>query len=107
MGEEPPPRELNPLPKEVTKLGRHRLAIRWRPSRAPAKAAGALLTILSVGPPEIARQIVEREAVRHAGSGVTIETAVVAGEPTAAIVEAKMQLSLDSCVHPCFTSTRR
>jgi nucleotide-binding universal stress UspA family protein len=53
-----------------------------------AKTAGALLTILSVGPLEIARQIVEREAVRHAGSGVKIDTAVVAGEPTAALVEA-------------------
>jgi nucleotide-binding universal stress UspA family protein len=53
-----------------------------------AKASGARLTILSVGPPEIATQIVEREAVRHAGSGVTLETAVIAGEPTAAIVEA-------------------
>jgi nucleotide-binding universal stress UspA family protein len=53
-----------------------------------AKAAGAPLTILSVGPPELATRIVEREAARHGASGVTIETAVVAGEPSAALVEA-------------------
>lgn len=52
-----------------------------------AKAAGAPLTILSAGPPDLATQIVEREAARHATSGVTIETAVVAGEPTAALIE--------------------
>jgi nucleotide-binding universal stress UspA family protein len=52
-----------------------------------AKAAGAPLTILSVGPPDIATQIVEREAARHAAAAITIETAVVAGEPTAAILE--------------------
>jgi nucleotide-binding universal stress UspA family protein len=53
-----------------------------------AKAAGAPLTILSVGPQDLAMQIVERETARHADSGVTIEKAVVAGEPTAALVEA-------------------
>lgn len=53
-----------------------------------AKAAGAQLTILSVGPPDLATQIVEREAGRHAGSGVAIDTAVATGEPTAALAEA-------------------
>jgi nucleotide-binding universal stress UspA family protein len=53
-----------------------------------AKAATAVLTILSVGPPELATKIVHTEAARHAGSGVTIETDVVSGEPTTALLEA-------------------
>jgi nucleotide-binding universal stress UspA family protein len=53
-----------------------------------ARAAGAPVTILSVGPAEIAGRITEREAARHANSGVPIETAAVDGDPTAALVEA-------------------
>jgi nucleotide-binding universal stress UspA family protein len=53
-----------------------------------AKAATAVLTILSIGPPDVASRIVESEAARHALSGVTIETDVVSGEPTAALLEA-------------------
>ncbi len=52
-----------------------------------AKAAGAPLTILSVGPPEVATTVVERESARHAHSGVAIATEVLSGEPTAALVE--------------------
>jgi nucleotide-binding universal stress UspA family protein len=63
-----------------------------------AQAAGASLTILSVGPPELATQIVEREAARHASSGVMIDTAVVAGEPTAALVEAAQGSGYDLLV---------
>jgi nucleotide-binding universal stress UspA family protein len=63
-----------------------------------AKAAGALLTILSAGPAELATPIVEREAARHVASGVTIETAVVAGEPTAALIETARVGSYDLLV---------
>jgi nucleotide-binding universal stress UspA family protein len=52
-----------------------------------AKAARAPLTILSAGPAEIAKRITEREAARHAASGVAIETAAVDGDPTTALVE--------------------
>jgi nucleotide-binding universal stress UspA family protein len=52
-----------------------------------AKAAAAPLTIASVGPPEVATEIVAREAARHAASGVTIETEVLSGEPTSALVQ--------------------
>ncbi|MGD0083302.1 MAG: universal stress protein [Acidimicrobiales bacterium] len=52
-----------------------------------ARAAAAPLTIVSVGPPEVATKVVERESARHADSGVTIETQVLSGEPTTALVE--------------------
>src|SRR5579864_2602009 len=44
-----------------------------------AKAAGAPLGILCVGPEEAARRVVESEAARHEGSGVAIEALVAPG----------------------------
>jgi nucleotide-binding universal stress UspA family protein len=51
-----------------------------------AKAAGASLTVLSAGHPDQARAIAEREAARHEGSGVAIDTAVVDDDASAALV---------------------
>jgi len=63
-----------------------------------ARAAAAPLTILSVGPPEVATEVVEREAARHASSGVTIETQILPGEPTSALVEYAQQGGFDLLV---------
>lgn len=63
-----------------------------------ARAAGASLTILAVGPPQVAAGVVEREAARHAGSGVAIETLTAAGEPSRALVEAAGQGGFDLLV---------
>jgi nucleotide-binding universal stress UspA family protein len=52
-----------------------------------AKAAGAALTIMSVGPPEIAARVVKNAVDRYAGNGVAIETHVTSGEPSAALVD--------------------
>ncbi len=53
-----------------------------------ARAAGASLTILSVGEPDVATEVVRREAERHSGSGVEIGTAVEAGDAVDALVRA-------------------
>lgn len=52
-----------------------------------AAAAGAHLTILAAGRPEVAAPVVAAEAARHSGAGIEIETVVVAGEPSRALVE--------------------
>jgi len=52
-----------------------------------AKAVGAELTIFSVGPPARTAAVVEAEATRHAGSGVTISTETAEGDPAGAIVD--------------------
>lgn len=53
-----------------------------------ARAAGAALTILSAGRPDQAGAVVEREAARHAGSGVAIDTRVVDDDPVAGVLGA-------------------
>ena len=52
-----------------------------------ASASGATLTIMSAGRPDKAGAVVEAEAERHAGSGVTIDTKVVDDDPVAALCQ--------------------
>jgi nucleotide-binding universal stress UspA family protein len=52
-----------------------------------AKAAGASLTILTAGTGEQAKEIVDREAARHAKGGVKIDTRVDDRDPTTALIE--------------------
>lgn len=51
-----------------------------------AKAAGASLTVLSVGDPGRATAAVELEARRHAGAGIDIDTLTVDDDPVAGLV---------------------
>ena len=53
-----------------------------------ARAAGAALTILAVGPQAVAEGIVAREAERHSGAGIAIDTGTATGEPARALAEA-------------------
>jgi nucleotide-binding universal stress UspA family protein len=52
-----------------------------------AQASGASLTILTAGTGEVAKQIVDREAARHAGAGVKIDTRVDERDASSALVE--------------------
>jgi nucleotide-binding universal stress UspA family protein len=52
-----------------------------------AASTGASLTILSAGRPERGTKVVEAEAARHTGSGVTIETKVVDTDPVTALTD--------------------
>lgn len=52
-----------------------------------AAAAGAELTILTVGPEDVGRKVVEGEASRHAGSDVAITARVEQGDPAAVLVD--------------------
>ncbi|MDQ1402084.1 MAG: hypothetical protein QOG03_400 [Actinomycetota bacterium] len=52
-----------------------------------AAAFGATLTIASAGRVEQATEVVESEAARHAGAGITIETEVLLGEPASELVD--------------------
>jgi nucleotide-binding universal stress UspA family protein len=52
-----------------------------------AQVSGAILTILTAGTGEAAKQIVDREAARHANSGVKIDTRVHDRDPSSALVE--------------------
>ena len=52
-----------------------------------ARAAGASLTIFSVGEPDQASAVVGNEAARHKARGVTIETRTAAGDPASALVD--------------------
>ena len=52
-----------------------------------AQAFGASLTILTAGTGKGARQVVEREAGRHAGAGVDIDTRIVGRDPATALVD--------------------
>lgn len=63
-----------------------------------AATAGATLTILSVGKPDKAQQVVSSEAARHAGAGVTIETTVREGDPVEGLVAEAQQGSFDLLV---------
>jgi nucleotide-binding universal stress UspA family protein len=53
-----------------------------------AKASDGSLTILTAGRGEQAKEIVDREAARHAKSGVKIDTRVDDRDPSTALVEA-------------------
>ena len=52
-----------------------------------AQVSGAALTILTAGIGEPAKQIVDREAARHADSGVRIDTRVDDRDASTALVE--------------------
>ena len=52
-----------------------------------AAASQAKLTIMSVGKQDRAQAVVDKEKARVASSGVDVETLVVAGDPSVAIVE--------------------
>ena len=52
-----------------------------------AAASQAKLTIMSVGKADRAQEVVDGEASRHASAGVDIETLVVSGDASSAIVE--------------------
>ena len=52
-----------------------------------ARASGATLTIISAARADKGEQVVAAEAERHAGSGVTIDTKVVDGEPVASLID--------------------
>jgi nucleotide-binding universal stress UspA family protein len=52
-----------------------------------ALAAKARLTLLCVGSPERAERVVEREAARHAGSGVDLRTITEDGDPASVILD--------------------
>jgi len=52
-----------------------------------AAASQGKLTIMSVGKADRAQEVVDREASRHASAGVDIETLVMSGDASSAIVE--------------------
>jgi nucleotide-binding universal stress UspA family protein len=52
-----------------------------------AKVSGASLTILTAGTGERAKEIVDKEAARHADAGVNIETRVDDRDASTALVE--------------------
>ena len=52
-----------------------------------AKTLGASVTIMTAGRGEGAQAVVEREAGRHAKAGVEIDTKVVEGDPSSALVD--------------------
>ena len=52
-----------------------------------ASKTGATLTILSAGRPDRAQAVVDAEAARHAGSGTTIDTAVVDDDAVAGLID--------------------
>jgi nucleotide-binding universal stress UspA family protein len=52
-----------------------------------AAASKSKLTIMSVGKSDRAQAVVDKEKGRHASAGVDIETLVVSGDPSSAIVE--------------------
>ncbi len=63
-----------------------------------ARSSGASLTIASAGEAGTAAEIVGREAERHSGSGVAIDTEVLAGDPVTALVERAAGGSFDLLV---------
>jgi nucleotide-binding universal stress UspA family protein len=63
-----------------------------------AGTTGARLTILTAARPDRGGPVVEAEAARHAGSGVTIDTKVVDGDPVAAIIETARDGAFDLVV---------
>ena len=60
-----------------------------------AQAFGASLTILTAGTGKGARQVVEREAGRHAGAGVDIDTRIVGRDPATFPISKRVFLSVD------------
>jgi nucleotide-binding universal stress UspA family protein len=63
-----------------------------------AARSGASLTILSAGRPDRARTIVEGEAARHAGSGATIDTAIVDDDAVSGLIAAANEGAYDLLV---------
>jgi nucleotide-binding universal stress UspA family protein len=63
-----------------------------------APTGGAKLTIRSAGREERARPVVEREAARHADSGVEISTSTSDADPTTALIETAEQGAHDLLV---------
>jgi len=52
-----------------------------------AKTVGASVTIMTAGRGDGAQAVVDREAKRHAKAGVKIDTTVVEGDPSSALVD--------------------
>ena len=52
-----------------------------------ATSAGATLTILTAARPENGARVVEAEAARHAGAGITIDTKVVDKDAVTALID--------------------
>lgn len=52
-----------------------------------AASSGALLTICTAARPDRGQRVVAAEAARHADSGVAIDTVVVDGDPTTALLD--------------------
>ena len=53
-----------------------------------ATAAGATLTVMSVGPPDSGRRTVKSAVDRYASASVRIDTKIASGEPSVELVEA-------------------
>lgn len=52
-----------------------------------ARASGATLTIITAASRDGGEKVVAAESQRHAGSGVTIDTTVVDGEPVGVLID--------------------
>lgn len=52
-----------------------------------ARASGATLTIITAASRDRGEKVVAAESQRHAGSGVTIDTTVVDGEPVGVLID--------------------
>jgi nucleotide-binding universal stress UspA family protein len=63
-----------------------------------AKTVGAQLTIMTAARKGDGQDVVDAEATRHADSGVKIETMVVEGDPSTALVETAEKGSFDLLV---------
>jgi nucleotide-binding universal stress UspA family protein len=65
---------------------------------AIAGALGAAVTVFMAGPRAEAQRVVEMEARRHAGAGVSIDTRVDERDPATALVEAAEEGDYDLVV---------
>lgn len=59
-----------------------------------AGATGAALTVVSVGDPARAEEVVAAEAARLAQRGVTVETATATGDPASVLVDLAVDYDL-------------
>lgn len=63
-----------------------------------ARATGAELTIFSAGRPDSTRKVVDKEAARHAGSGVKIDTETAEGDAASCLIERAERGDIDLLV---------
>jgi len=52
-----------------------------------AARAGASLTVFTAGPTERAQEVASREAERHQGAGIAVETKVVDADPVSGLID--------------------